>query len=229
MTEPFDTLYFIGGKILDWGIPFALGLIFRKSVGRFLIKLKKYLSNDVVNISVLCIHSYKPNEVTEVNHDLYDDIKIKIPSTKLLNFFPEGIRISVPVFGILRVLVEKEYAETEDPESSELAPIEAIKTTLTPESPVRLGIREIDKLNDLANYSEIIFGEIEKCCFSKAKVLQSYILLDIPRMQRFKEEKTFKIEDKELGASVNATPSDLTLIVSPMGNVGKATKKYILV
>jgi hypothetical protein len=75
---------------------------------------------------------------------------------------------------------------------------------------------------------EIILSEIEKLCLVKSKVTQSYILLDTSRIDHFKEEKAFKIEDEELGASVTATINQLTIVVSPICNVGRATQKYIL-
>lgn len=221
MTELLDSLYFIGTKIIEWGIPFGLGLLFRKRVGRFFIKLKKYLFNDVFTISVLIARFYDPTEVNEVNHDLYDAIKAKSPSVKLLNVFPDGIRVSVPVFGNLRVLIEKVDADIENTEETS---VECVKTVVTPESPIRLGMREIVKLNDLANYGEVIFSETEKFCLVKSKVTQSYILLDTTRIDHFKEEKAFKIEDEELGASITATPSQLTIVVSPISNVSRAVK-----
>jgi hypothetical protein len=225
MTEPLDTLYFIGTKIIEWAIPFGLGLLFRKRVGRFFVKVKKYLFNDVFSINVLVARFYNPTEVNEVNHDLYDAVKTKLPSVKLLNLFHDGMRVSVPVFGNLRILIEKVDADVENSEESSM---ECVKTILSPESPIRLGMREIAKLNDLANYGEIILSEIEKLCLVKSKVTQSYILLDTSRIDHFKEEKAFKIEDEELGASVTATINQLTIVVSPICNVGRATQKYIL-
>jgi hypothetical protein len=226
MSELMNVAYQILYRVLDWGIPFTLGVLFRKRVGRFLIKIKRWLFNDVVTMNILCVRSYNPTEICEVNHSVYEDIKVKIPSAKLLTVFPDGLKISVPIFGNVRTLLETVVDEEDSTATEEV--IEKIKLSLNPESPVRLGMREIEKLTDFANYCEAIIGALEKCCIAKSKITQNFLLVEVPRIQHFREEKTFQIENKELGATIHATPEKLTIVVSPMTYIGRAISKYVL-
>jgi len=224
-----DLIYLIIQKLLDWGIPFGLGLLFRKKVGRFLILVKKRLFNDIITISLVSVRHYAPCEISEFDYRIYEDIKTKLPSPKLLNMFPNGIRISLPVFGNIRVFTEKILSEEESNEQAEETDVESIKVTITPESPIRLGVREIDKLNDFGQYIEVIFGAIEKYYLEEGKILQSYTIVEAPRIEYFREEKTFQFEDSELDATVRATPSSVTIIVKPSTKIWQAAKRYILI
>lgn len=214
-------------KLLDWGIPFSLGLLFRKRVGRFVIALKRRLLNDIITLNIVSIRSYCSIETRDINHDLYDDIKTKLPSPKLLDVFSNGMRMTVPVFGNLRVLVEKTINVEEEERENEN--VGSIKVTISPESPVRLGIREIPQLNCYAQYSEIIFNAVEKYCMTKSKIIQGYTILETPRIEHFKEEKAFRFEDESLGASIHATPIKLTIIVQASTEIYKAASKYLQV
>lgn len=229
MSQSTDFLTLVLSKALDWGIPFVLGLLFRKQIGRLLIRLKKFVLNDFVDIDFLAIRLYSPSTTTDISHDIFDDIRNKIPGVKLSTIFAEGLKISIPVFGNLKITMEKVTDEEEPNYGDVEGVVESIKITLKPESPVRLGTREINKLDDLSQISEGIFGAFEKCCISKSKIIESYILVEVPRIQHFKEEKSFKLKDAQLGASVNATPEKLSIVVSPMTYVSKSVKKYMLI
>lgn len=227
MSEYIDTILL---KLLDWGVPFLLGLLFRRRIGRFLVILKKKLFNDVLSISLLSVRSYHPTELAECGSQLYDDLRTKIPSTKLLDRFPNGIRISVPIFGNIRALMERISDEEENETNMEAEATGKIKVTISPESPTRLGVREVHHISIFAQYSDLIFGDIERTCLKESKIIpeSSYTLIEVPRFGPFREEKTFDIEDEELGATVHATVEKLNIIVTASIQVGKAAEKYFL-
>jgi hypothetical protein len=228
MSEWIEWIGLIISRMLDWGIPFVLGLLVRKRVGRFAIVTKKRLFNDILSINIVSIRAYKPTETHDFSHDLYDNIRAKLPIARLLDVFPNGMRVELPVFGNLRILLDK-ITSNDDIEERNEADVECVKLTLTPESPVRLGMREINQLDGFAQYAEVIFSAAEKLCLKEAKLIQSYTILEVPRIDHFKEEKTFEFEDQDLGSSVQATPNKVTIVVSASTQISKAARKYILV
>ncbi|MEM2130461.1 MAG: hypothetical protein QXZ70_07680 [Candidatus Bathyarchaeia archaeon] len=217
-------------KIADWGIPFIIGLLLRKKVARWLITAKMRLLNDTISISILFVRSYQPTEIKSCSHQIYENIKTKIPTPKLLNLHTSGLRISVPEFGILRVSLNKVTNE-EELEAGEEPEVIRIKAILAPESPIRLGVRDVEQLSILANYAEAIFGEIEQLCLNEKRIISeaTYTIIEIPRIGRFKEEKSFRFEDSSLSAIVSATEEKTTITVKALSQIGKATKKYLLV
>ncbi|MEM1551605.1 MAG: hypothetical protein QXH03_02910 [Candidatus Bathyarchaeia archaeon] len=221
------------GKIIEWGIPFLLGLIFKKRVARFFVIAKKRFLNEIISLTLLYTRYYSPCSASDVNYKVYEDLRTKIPSLKLLNIFPEGMRISTPVFGNIRILLEKipKKEELEEVREKSEVEVEKIKITITPETSVRLGVREInDKLNDFAHYAETIFSSVEKHCLKEeCKILESYLLIETPRIGWFVEEKSFELEDSELDAYVQATPNKVALIVKASIHAGRAVQKYLLI
>lgn len=224
MLEWFE---FIVTKIAEWFIPFLLGLLLRKRFGRFIIKKKKWLFNDAVNINILSVRLYNPVETHNFNQDVYEDVKAKITSQKLHDIFPDGMRIEIPTFGILKLSLSK-ISEEETIENQEEI-VESIKVTLQPVSPVRLGIRDIKLLNDYAQSAEILFNAVEKLFVAYSAPQQNYTILESPRFGHFVEEKTLEIDDEELGIQVHATQSKVTIVVSPTSQIVKAANKYLLV
>jgi len=214
-------------KIVEWLIPFGLGLLVRKRVGRFLIKIKRKLFNDAVTFKIISVRSYNPVETHDFNLNVYEDVRARITNPRLHDIFPDGIRIEIPTFGILNLSMNR-ISEQEEEENREEA-IESIKLTLQPESPVRLGTRDIRLLNHYAQSAEVLFSAVERLFVTHSAIRQNYTVLEFPRLGRFVEEKAFEIEDEELGTRVHATQNKLTLTVSPTSQMTKATSKYFLV
>lgn len=218
-------------EIVKWIVVFVLGLLFRKRVGRAIIKAKKWLLNDVVGVRIVSIRTYVPEEtpveINEFTRGVYEDIRVRITNPQLHDIFRDGMRIAIPTFGILRLNVNRinDDGAIENQEET----LERIKLTLQPESPVRLGIRETQLLNDFSQAAEILFNAAERLIATRKRILQNYSILEFPRVGRFVEEKTFEIKDEDLGTHVQATANKLTLTVSPTSQIAKATKKYLLV
>jgi hypothetical protein len=216
-------------KLADWGIPFAIGVLFRRRVGRWLVKMKMRLLNDTISIDILSVRSYQPTEVKPCDHQVYENIRTEIPNTRLLNMLSNGLRISVPEFGILKVTIEKVTIE-EIPNEEGEPEVTRIKAVLAPECPVTLGVRDIDKISTFTAYSQVLFREIEHCCLTENRVIAdaTFTILEIPRVGHFREEKSFRVEDSSIGTSIHATEEKLTITVSALTQVGKAAKKYLL-
>jgi hypothetical protein len=221
----YEWVYPILLQLLNWIIPFSLGLLFRKRVARFLITTKKRLFNDIVTINLLSVRSYNPTKNSDFGREMYEDTGKKLPRAELLDVFSNVIRVKVPVFVILKLSVDKILSE-EVTEQEEEA-VESVKMTLSPESPVRLGIREVHLLDDYGHYVEMLFDATEKS-LETVKLKQNYTLIEVPRIGHFKEEKTFEYQDEILGASVQATPSKVTIVVDSSIQIAKATRKYLL-
>lgn len=217
-------------KIVDWGVPFGIGLLFRKRVGRWLTKMKMRLLNDTISINILSIRSYKPTVIKPCEYQVYENIRTEIPKTVLLNMLTNGIRISIPEFGNVKVIVDKVINDEGDSHEDAEPEITRIKVVLAPESPITLGVRDVDKINTFTGYSQVLFREMEHCCLTESKVIPNatYTILEIPRVGHFKDEKSFRVEDSSLGTSVHATEEKLTITVSALTQLGKATKKYML-
>lgn len=74
MSEWIEWIGLIISRMLDWGIPFVLGLLVRKRVGRFAIVTKKRLFNDIMSINIVSVRAYKPTVTYDFSHDLYDNV-----------------------------------------------------------------------------------------------------------------------------------------------------------
>ena len=61
-------------KIVEWFVVFGLGVLFRKRVGRSIIKAKKRFFNDPVSINIISVRSYNPVEIHDFNQDVYENI-----------------------------------------------------------------------------------------------------------------------------------------------------------
>lgn len=229
MSESNSWIASIFAKVAEWAIVFVLGLLFRKRVGRFFVKAKKWLFNDFVAIKIVSIQTYTPEdtsvEIREFSKLIYDDVETRITSPQLYDVFNDGMRIAIPEFGILKLILSRIHnEETEDGREQ----VERIKVTLEPENPIRLGIREVHLLNDYISVAEVLFSASAGLILTPKRSLQNYTILELPRSGIFVEEKTFEIDDEDLGTHVHATANKLTLTVKPTSNIAKATSKYIL-
>jgi hypothetical protein len=217
--------------IVNWAIPFMLGLLFRKRVGRALVNFKRWLLNDIVTAQIISVRTYTPGEtpveIREFTQQAYDEAKVKISNPQLHDIFDNGMRMAIPIFGILRLNLS-EVSEGEGIEDGE-EQLETIKMTLQPESPVRLGIREVQSLNEFSQTAEVLFNVTETLIMTRKQIKQDYTLLEISRLGRFAEEKTFEIDDKDLGTHVHATADKVSLSVSPTSQIAKVAKKYLFV
>lgn len=212
-------------------VAFVIGLLVRKSVGRAFVKAKKWVSNEVTPTQIVSIRTYIPQEtpveIHEFTREVYEDVRVRILNLQLHDIFSDGMRVEIPTFGILRLVLSRISTQgvIEDQEET----IERIKLALQPESPVRLGIKEIHLLNEYSQNAEKLFNAAERLIVTHKQIKQDYTILEFPRSGRFVEEKTFERDDKNLGTHIHATPAKLTLTVSPTSQIAKATKKYLLV
>jgi hypothetical protein len=226
---------YILNHAVDWIVPFIIGLLLRKRVGRWFVKARKYLANEPIPISFLYIRSYHPTKLKPCGHDVYDNLSVKIPGIKLLNMFQTGLRISIPSFGNFKISVEPKVDNTEQSEDSEveeveLAPIVGVKAALTAESPIVIGVRNTGKLNELSTYCEVILSEIERGCLENARIdpTETYTIIDLPRTGHFLEQKTLDIDDEDLGVHVSANEQKISLTIKASTQIASATKKYLL-
>jgi hypothetical protein len=224
----------VGLMIVSWIVPFVLGLLFRKRVGRAIVNLKRWLFNDIVTADIVSIRTFvsqaTPIEIHEFTQQVYDEAKVKILNPSLRDIFEDGMRVEIPTFGILLLnLREENKGKDVEEEENEEGSFGTIKMTLKPESSVRLGTREIQMLNDFYQTAEALFNAAEKLITTAKQINQDYTILEFSRMGRFVEEKTFEIDDKDVGAHVHATVTTLSLTVSPSSQITKAAKKYLLV
>ena len=67
-------------KLVEWGVPFSLGLLFRKKVARLLIRGKMWLLNDTISITILSCRVFDCIRMDEINVEIYNEIKTKIPN-----------------------------------------------------------------------------------------------------------------------------------------------------
>lgn len=222
-----------GLAILNWGIPFALGVLFRKRVARWFNTGKMRLLNDTISMNLISVRSYAPTEVSPCPHSMYDNIKGKISGTKLVNMYTYGLRISLPNYGIIKILIDKvtdeEEEHEEEDENIEVPRVSRVKVTVTPESPIKLGVRDIMQLSEFSSNIEVILGEIERECLEECHMNPgaSYTLIELPRVGHFLEEKSFKKEDEDIGTTVYATDNKISLTVKTLSQIAKATKKYM--
>jgi hypothetical protein len=218
-------------EVTKWAIAFGLGLLFRKRVGRAIVRLWKWLSNAVVTAQIVSVRTYIPVEtpvqIQDFTREVYDDVKTRILNLQLYDVFGDGMRVAMPTFGMLKLSLSR-IGEQENPQDEEET-LETIKMTLKPESPVRFGIREVQLLNDFSKTAEVLFNAAERLIVTGKRIGQDYTLLEFSRLGRFVEEKTFEMKDEDLGTHVLATANRLTLTVSPTSEIAKATKKYLLV
>lgn len=218
-------------EIAKWVVAFVLGLLVRKSVGRAFVKAKKWLLNEVVPTQIISIRTYVPQEtpveIREFTREVYEDVRIRILNLQLHDTFRDGMRVEIPHFGILRLILSRIIDQKVEEHQEET--LERIKLTLQPESPVRLGIREIHLLNDYSQTVEKLLNSAERLITTRKQINQDYTILEFPRTGRFVEEKTFETDDEDLGTHIHATAKKLTLTVSPTSQITKATKKYLLV
>ena len=223
-----DLLTLVLSKTVDWGIPFVLGLLFRKKVAEAIIRAKKWLFNDVVTAKIISVRSYSSLDFQGFNRSIYDQTSPQIKDLKLIDIFESQMRFSLQTFGVIRVKMSKNDDYNDDLRNvGEFE--DRLKITIDPESPIRIGIREIDLLHDFSDDSSILFNQIERSSLgNQSKLVKDYSILEIPRMGRFLKGEDFQIDDKELGTHVHVQTNKLTITSSPSHEIAKAAKKYIL-
>jgi hypothetical protein len=209
----------IGWQIVDWGVPFAIGVLFRKKVANFFIKLKKLAFNDYLEVNLLAVREYQPTSIKEVSLEVFDAIRPKIADMRLISHNARSMIVAVPEFSSNLILAIDSQFEDEDQNESQDDRI--IKMSLRTENPLGIGARDIAKrVSQFERDVEIIFETIEKMAFIEHKPLKnSYAVCDLSRIGRFKEEKNFDIEDKRLHARVIAAGDQLTITTSPIDKV----------
>ena len=224
MSELLNTVFL---KLLDWGIPFILGLLFRKKVAHALIRLKKWLFNDIVTVKIVSVRCYYPGEIFGFNHQFLEDIKRRIPNMKFLDMFDREVRFTVPIFGNLRLSLNVIPCE-EDAVNTQYRDVEEVKMALEPENQVRLGVREIHRLNDFKDWTEVLFNASERFALERSvRIKRNYTILEMSRIGRF-EEKRFELVDDDLGSRIEAVPDKLTIVTEPSSQIPKAAEKYLL-
>jgi hypothetical protein len=201
---------------------FVAGLLFKRKVWRFLVRAKKWLFNDILSLSIQAVRQYSYVDVKDVNICVFDHIKQKVPGVKLVQHYPEGMIISVPLFGNLIVEIEKTPIDEYD-ESIE----RAINLIVRTEIPVRLGIRELSHLTELEKYADSIFDTLQVMLFAEQKIMKkTFAVCDISRTIYFVLEKNFVLKDENLGATIRGTDSRLNITITPIANMAKAAQKY---
>lgn len=201
-------------------IPFVLGLLFRKKVGRILVKIKKWILNDIITMDLLVVREYPNIKTKEIELSSFDIIKSKISSAQFVQSYSNGIIIKIPVFGNLILEIEKIN-------NNETKECESVKLILKTEIPVRLTVRELKKIHQFEKYADNIFNSIEKTSLpSDANPIKSYAVCDLNRTTMFTENKILNKRDDDLNAIINVNNEILTISVSPMDTIGDATEKY---
>jgi hypothetical protein len=211
----------IGIEIVKIVGSFFFGLLMRKRVGRFFIKAQKWLMNSPVKIDLVSVRKYTLVETGAFTMEMFHNIQMRIPNVKLDQFSDNLMRIVVPQFGTIKIIL------TMEPELSQEETAEEIKISLNLENPIRLGIRETDLVHEYYHNTEIIFQILEGV-LHQPRLLQDYTIAEISRVGGLLEEKIFDIDDKELSARINATQSKITISANPSRYIAKAVKKYIL-
>ncbi len=218
----WDFLTTIGWKALDWGVPFVLGVLFRKKVARFLITVKKLLFNDPTKISLLAVREYPPTTAKEVNPELFDAIRLKIGGMRLIDHNSQSMIISEPDFSTNLIFT----IGSVDEEDIEQGKIDRLALRL--ENPLEVGARNIGKkVARFERIAEVIFENVEKLLFSQPAVMRkTYAVCDISRIAKFSEEQSFDLDDKNLNARVVGTRDQITITVSPIDKLSELAEKY---
>lgn len=203
---------------------FIVGLLTRKTVWRKLVKVKKWIFNDILSLDLLVVRQYPHMNVRSIDITVFDHIKSKFPEAQLVQKHPTGMIISMPpIFHNLEVLIEKIPLE----EDSDYDGEKMIKLILRSENPVRLGIRELGKLKQFESYADGIFDTIHAFLFTEKKAMkQSYAVCDITRTIYFVQEKVFDLRDDEMGVRVRGKDNKLTIEVSSISKIRDAIQKY---
>jgi hypothetical protein len=221
------------GQVIDdfiiSGIGFILGLLFRKRVGHWLVEVKKYIGNDILTTDFVAVRLYPPLELPPLDSSVFERANVKFRNLRSVEVFDDEMIVSAPIFGRLRLRVDR-LPSIED-EVAEVVPtsaprVERVKLTLRNESPLRLGVRESKKLDDLVNIANALFDGVELLAATKgSRPTEDYVVMEVNRITHFLPEKTFDIDDKELSARVRGTPTKIA-ITSPSMKLVEATKKY---
>lgn len=223
-----DWIISIGWILINWMIPFVLGLLFRKKVGHFLIKSKKWIVNDIIDMDVLIVRQYPKVLIKDISLIVFENIKIRIPGIKLNEIFSDELIVSIPIFGKLKLRIEKitdEHIGNEDIDLGEI-----IQITLVPETSLRLGVREIHQLNNFIKYTQILFDSVAASSFENNPIItKEFAVCNLPRISRFIEEKLIDIDDPTLGAKIHGTKEQLSITISPISEIVEATKKYLFI
>ena len=222
MSQSNDLLRTVGIEILKIVGSFIFGLLMRKKVGRYLIKFKRWLSNDSVTIDLVSTRTYTPVETNGFDMDIFRNIQGRIPNVKLDLLSHSSMRIEMRPFGIMKIILTRERSLDEE------ETIEEIKVSLSIENPIRLGIRETDLVHEYYHNTEIVFQVVEGVFAERPTINRNYTIAEISRIGGLLDEKTFEIDDTELSAHVHATQNKITIAAEPPTYIAKAVKKYLL-
>ena len=223
MSNSGDFLQKIGFELLIIIISFFFGLLMRRKVGRFLIRTKKRLLNDPVSIDIVSVRTYTPVRMNTFDMETFHNLQKRIPNIKLDFVSDKAMRIGMPPFGTLKIIL------TAEPNVEQEEEIEEIKVSLSIENPIRLGIRQIDLIHEYYHSIEIVFQVIEDIFVEKPTTINNYAIAGISRVGGLLEEKSFEIKDDELSARIQASPEKITIMAKPPNYIARAVKKYLLV
>uniref|UniRef100_A0A6M3LX79 Uncharacterized protein n=1 Tax=viral metagenome TaxID=1070528 RepID=A0A6M3LX79_9ZZZZ len=222
MSDGSDPGRLIVIEILKIAGSFVFGLLMRNEVGRFLITAKKRFLNDFITINLISIHTYKSIEIENFDLEVFQHMQKRIPNLKIVSISHKAMQIGMPTFGTMNIIL------TEEPNLDEEGALEEIKISLSLENPIRIGIREINLINDYYNITEQVHHVVEGMLSERPKLKRNYIIAEISRISGFLEEKTFEIDNEDLSAHIHATSSKITIVAEPPTYIVKAVKKYLL-
>lgn len=219
MTEAYDLLWQAAAEVGKVAAGFAAGVILKKTFWRRIIRLKKWIANDVLTLSLLAVRQYPQINFEEIDMTLFDHIKTKIQNVKLVAHHGNGMIIYVPpYFGNLVIEVE-----SSDPSEGDAS----TKMVLRTENTIRLGVKEIKKINEFEKYADMIFDTIQAVLFAEQRPpKQSFAVCDISRTITLVEQRIFDLRDSSLNARVQAIDGKLTITTSPIANLAEATGKH---
>jgi hypothetical protein len=206
----------------------AIGAItmffFRKKYGRKIIRFVKWIRNDILTIDLLAVRNYPYVDVKDIDVTTFDYIKSRISEEiKYVSHNPNGMIIRLPLFGNLIVSIQKFPIPIED---EEIETYEALKLSVRSELPIRVGSRELNKLEDFEKHSNVIFDIIENKLFVKEEQLKdNFAVCDVSRTKYLVENSNLEFKDIELSAVITTTDSKVS-IKTPIDKITEATERY---
>jgi hypothetical protein len=228
----FDWSYVITNVIIG-AITLVIGLILgyvgKKSFWRSVVTLSKWVRNSMMSFDLIAIRTYLPAKTEGLNRSATDRLRALYQDLKIMNITESTIIFQVPVFGNLKLVLDRieDINEIDGDRPSAIPRIVKIKLSLRTESPINLGAKDVNELKKFVDYADKAFTAVEMFCFDKPPTIkEDYTILDTERVTRFRPEDKFDIDDKKVGARVRGTQDKIEMMIAPSTKIVEATKKY---
>jgi hypothetical protein len=228
MTFYDDLLSKIIIGLIVFAIVGIVGYFLRKRVILHLRKIWAFLLNTNAKISLFYTQKYEIPPKKWLSDEIYDELKERV-----------GYEIKKKAISSRQILLETGGIESpisleimEEPELSTLdaeeTTVDSYNVTISLQNKIRIGIRDIDDLQEFITVANEIHSIVKEKCFGSQNPKQKFLICDIGHNRGIVLTGAKEIDDNKLVAKISIKDNDVKIILKEPNNLIRAIKKYFI-